>query len=170
MIEQQRLSGNPYNLVNGSIGQQAKLGMVFPEGAPTFARGQALEGDMSKTGTELLGGSPTAARTAADKAFDNADIALDLGVSAATGVPPAGLMMTGLRKLSNGAMDSYKLGLGTARANQIGPILMNTDPSQNLMTLGDLLRANAARRAYMGQARNLGAAIGAPTLFGLTQQ
>jgi hypothetical protein len=47
---------------------------------------------------------------------------------------------------------------------------MNTDPSQNLMTLGDLLRANAARRAYMGQARNLGAAIGAPTLFGLTQQ
>lgn len=164
-IERQRLSGNPYDLVNGSMGQQSKLGIVFHEGAPRFSRTQALEGDMSKTAHEALGGSPTAARMQADKAFDNplGDGALELGLMGLTGMPPKGLIKRGIQMVA----DAGSLGLrgAKAKADQIGPILLNPDPAANLATLDELARIHLARQAYQRQIGAAGGMFAAPISY-----
>lgn len=177
--ERSRLTSNPYNTIYGSLGQRAKIGTVFPQGAANFARVNGLEGDMSKTAYETLGGSPTAARLEADKAFSGpnlGDTAFDLGVSAATGVPPIGLLQRGLRGLASGTKDRLNLGRGAqAKADALAPLLLNTDPHANLIMLNDIFGQGAARRAYL---QSLGAAsgqigagmFGAPILYGASQQ
>jgi hypothetical protein len=177
-VERQRLSGNPYNLIYGSLGQQAKVGTVFPEGASRFARANALEGDMSKTHYETLGGSPTQPRAEADKAFDGmnlGDTAFDLGISAATGVPPLGLMQRGFRGLAQGARDRFNLGRGAqAKADALGPLLLNPDPHANLQMLDDIINGGRARQAWLQQLRAASGQVGAgmfgAPLLGLTQQ
>jgi hypothetical protein len=166
-------------MIYGSLGQRAKIGTVFPEGASNFARVNGLEGDMARTNYETLGGSPTATRFEADKAFDGpnlGDAAFDLGVSAATGVPPVGLIQRGLRGFASSAKDRLNLGRGArAKADAIGPLLLNTDPNANLILLNSLFAQGAARRAYL---QSLGAAsgqigagmFGAPILYGAGQQ
>lgn len=170
-IERQRFSGNPYNLVNGSLGQQAKLAGVFPEGADAFNRAQALEGDMGRTYQTVLGNSATQGRAMDDKLFtmgDAADTGLDLGAAALTGTSPiAGLIGLGIRK----GIDAAKFGMDRAKAETIAPFLMNPDPSVNLATLGDLVRANAARQAYMSRVGagtgQIGAGLlSAPLIYG----
>jgi hypothetical protein len=54
-VERSRLSSDPYGLVYGSMGQRAKIGNIFPNGAPQFAKAHGLEGDMSKTAYEVGG-------------------------------------------------------------------------------------------------------------------
>jgi hypothetical protein len=169
-IERQRMASNPFNLIFGSMGQRAKMDTVFPQGAQNFARANDLEGDMAKTAYETLGGSPTASRMEADKLFGNpmADAAIDLGTSAITGAPPIRAIGRVALKLS----DLQNLGLrgAKAKADQLGPILLNPDPNVNMMTLADLIRMNAARQQYVGQARTLGGLLGAPVTLGLTTQ
>jgi hypothetical protein len=147
----------PYDAVNGSLGQQSKLGMVFPQGAPNFMRAQGLEGDMAKTAQEALGGSPTAARQQSDALFDSpmAGAATDIGAHVLSGGATAPLSLARLAlKLS----DARMLGIKGAKekADAIGPLLLNTDPQANLLTLGQLLAQQQARKAYVNQARNLG--------------
>jgi hypothetical protein len=164
-VERSRLSGDPYNLIYGSMGQQSKLGTVFPQGAANFGRARALEGDMSKTAFETLGGSPTAARIESDKLFENplADAGVELGIMAATGVPPKNLILSGLRKFS----DSRNLGFrgAKAKADQIGPMLLNSDPTAAMSTLDQLQRLALLRNGYVNQTRAIGGMFGAP-LFG----
>lgn len=165
-VERSRLSGDPYNLIYGSMGQQAKVGTVFPEGARAFDRARSLEGDMSKTAYETLGGSPTASRMEADRLFENplADAGVELGIMAATGVPPKNLIMSGLRK----AADARNLGFRGAKgkADKIGPLLLNADPAANLAALDELTKLYGARQAYIGRTRAMGGMFGSPLLGG----
>jgi hypothetical protein len=177
-VERSRLTGNPHNLIYGSLGQRAKIGTVFPQGAPQFARANALEGDMSRMAYETLGGSPTAARFEADKAFEGpnmGDMAFDLGLSAATGVPPVGLLQRGLRGFATGAKDRFNLGRGgQAKADAIAPLLLNTDPNANLVLLNSIFARGAARKAYLQQLQAAGGQVGAgmfaAPILGLNQQ
>jgi hypothetical protein len=177
MIGRNRLTTDPYNLIYGSPFQRQNMGIVFPQGADKFGRAAQLEGDMSRTATELTGGSQTQPRAEADKLFDGgnlADNAFDLGVSAATGVPPIGLIRKGI---GNFTRDSLKFGFGKsaqAKADAIAPLLLNPDPSANLQTLGDLVRMDQARRAYLNRIGAGGAQVGAgmfgaPVIYGLSQ-
>jgi hypothetical protein len=159
-VENLNYSGDPYKAIYGSPAQRAKIGSVFPEGAPKFDRVNALEGDMSKTAYETLGGSPTAARAQADAAFDNnlAGPASDIAFSFATGAPPPSLVMRGLQA----GRDTLRLGAGRKKADALGPLLLNTNPVISAQVLEDILNRTAARKAYVGQARNLGGLLGAP--------
>jgi hypothetical protein len=173
-IERQRLAGNPYNLVNGSLGQQAKLGAVFPQGADAFNTAQSLEGDMGKTYQSVLGNSATQGRAMDDKRFglslgDMADGGVDAAVAAATG-NPASLGMLFLRK----GIDAAKFGMNQQKAEAIAPFLMNTDPGTNLASINNWIQQNSARQAYLSRVGagtgQIGAGMfGAPAIYGLSQ-
>jgi hypothetical protein len=171
--ERARLSADPYSTIYGSTSQQAKVGTVFPEGAPRFDRLRNLEGDMSRTFQETLGGSPTAPRTEADKMFEGggfADTAFDIGVSAATGVPPINLLRQGV---GSGIKDVLKFGVGKgakAKADAIAPILYNTDPAATKAMLDELVQLRDVRRAYVDRSRRIGGMFGAPVPLLLTNQ
>jgi hypothetical protein len=159
-----RMTADPYKVVYGSPLQQQKVAAIFPEGAPTFGRINALEGDMSRTANETLGGSPTAARMEADKLFENgpANLAGDIAFTAATGAPTPGLIKTGFRTMAG---DAFRLGLGKSaqnKAEQLGPMLLNTDPAASATQLRQLIDLAAARREYMARARAAGGMFGAP--------
>lgn len=66
---QARLSANPWEAVYGGGQQQQRVGQLFPEGAGRFNRAYNLERQMAKTGQEVLGGSQTASRQAADSRY-----------------------------------------------------------------------------------------------------
>jgi hypothetical protein len=166
-VERGRDSSNPYNMIFGSMGQRAKIGTVFPQGAAQFGRANALEGDMSKTAYETLGGSPTQLRNEADKSFeaDPSGAAIDLGLMAA-GHPPINLFRKGL----NSAADWWKLGRGRAKADAIGPMLLNQDPAASLTSLDSLIKAGLARRAYVQQTNALGGLLAAPAIYGASSR
>jgi hypothetical protein len=172
VIGRNRLTSDPYKLIYGSPFQRQNMGIVFPNGVGSFDRANSLEGDMAKTAYETLGGSPTAARTEADKAFDNAEIATDLGAAALThGASLPGLGMTALRKFANASANR----MSNAKAAQLGPLLLNTDPNANLLMLNQIAQMGAARRAYLQNfgavTGNLGAGMfGAPILYGASGQ
>jgi len=170
IVDRTRRVSDPYETIYGSPAQQQKLGIVFPQGASKFARVRGLESDMSKTAYETLGGSPTATRQEADQMFSNplADTAVELGSMALTGGPSPRLLARGLMKLG----DLKRLGLrgSQAKADQIGPYLLNTDPAINLTTLTDLISRNAQRQNYTNQARTLGGLVGGPLIFGATRR
>jgi hypothetical protein len=158
-VDNAPFSSDPYKLIFGSPAQQAKVLSVFPEGAPTFGRINSLEGDMAKTAHETLGGSPTAARVAADSAFDGPmGLAGDLAFTAATGTPTPSL----LARAGRAGMDHIRLGRGTKRAEQIGPILLDTDPAKSAAYLRNLTDLAAARREYLARSRAAGGMFGAP--------
>lgn len=153
-------SRNPYDAIAGSPEARNRLGVLFPGGAPNFTRQADLEGEMSRTFTEALGGSQTAARGAADQAFD-ASPAMTLGIDAAnavaTGSPPVATMA---RLGGNFLKDSYRLGLGQAKANQLGPVLLNPDAAQAAAIFADI-RKNAMKAGMLGKkAKKQGKTVG----------
>lgn len=155
-----RYSVNPYETIAGSPEARNRLGVLFPGGAPNFTRQADLEGEMSRTFTEALGGSQTAARGAADQAFD-ASPAMTLGIDAAnavaTGSPPVATMA---RLGGNFLKDSYRLGLGQAKANQLGPVLLNPDAAQAAAIFADI-RKNAMKAGMLGKkAKKQGKTVG----------
>lgn len=155
-----RYSVNPYETIAGSPEARNRLGVLFPGGAPNFTRQADLEGEMSRTFTEALGGSQTAPRGAADQAFD-ASPAMTLGIDAAnavaTGSPPVATMA---RLGGNFLKDSYRLGLGQAKANQLGPVLLNPDAAQAAAIFADI-RKNAMKAGMLGKkAKKQGKTVG----------
>jgi hypothetical protein len=162
-VNNTRFSTNPMARIYGSPAQQAKVASIFPNGAQNFGRLAQLENDMSATRNEVLGGSQTAARTQADKMFDNLDIGVDLAKAAAThgASIPFDLAMTGARKAGNGLFNRMSL----AKADQIGPILLNQDPLGANAAINDMLARNAAYQRYLTASRNYGGMFGASTLL-----
>lgn len=173
-INNQRFSGNPYDLVNGSLGQKAKLATIFPQGADAFNTAQGLEGDMSRTNQIVLGNSTTQNKAMDDKLFtlgDGVDAGLDMGNVALSGGNP--LLALGGLALRKG-IDSARYGMSRAKADAISPFLMNPDPSLNLANLNLWAQQNAARRAYLDTigagAGQIGAGLaGAPAIYGFSQ-
>jgi hypothetical protein len=159
-VDNAPFASDPYRLIYGSPAQQAKIGTIFPQGAPTFGRINSLESDMGKTAYETLGGSPTAARAQADAAFDSGvgGPAADMAFAFATGAPPPSLIQRGLRM----ANDTFRLGVGQKKAEQIGPVLLDQNPAQAAEYLRNLTDLAAARREYMARARAAGGMFAAP--------
>lgn len=165
-VENSRLAGDPYERIYGSTAQQRKLGAIFPEGAETFGRIRGLETDMSKTYREALGGSQTQPRAEADKLFDSGGNMAEIGVALATGTPPVNALS---RTLGPGIKDWWRLGHGRKRADEIGPLLLNSNPAEAAAILKELADLAAARKAYEAQARAMGGMFGAPLTLPFTQ-
>ncbi|WP_372732234.1 hypothetical protein [Novosphingobium sp.] len=163
--EDARLTSNPYAAIYGSPNQQAKVGALFPEGSQAFNRAYELERQMSKTAYETLGGSPTAARARADEAFDSQlpGLAADAAATATTGVPVMpNLIARGVRAMA----DSARVGIGTKRADAIGPTLLDTNTAATIQRIQQMQAMQAEREAFEQVARRRGGifgAISAPT-------
>lgn len=146
-VDKVRLSGNPYDAVYGSTLQQGKVNSLFPRGSKDFNRTYDLEKDMSKAAYETLGGSPTQARNMADQQFDAAlGPALDIATG---GGSLLGLARAGIRT----AGDAYRVGLGKSRADEMAPLLFNTDPKAAQAILDEIFKKQAEQEA---QRRALG--------------
>lgn len=152
-IEKQRFSANPYDLVGSGIGRVDKMQSLFPM-ADKFLRQRQLENEMALTAKEVLGGSPTAGRSAADSRFQIGipDIA-EIGVSAATGMPPANVAA----KAGLGMFGKRAQRTAEKRAGQVGPILMNTDPQS---AISELIRLGKMKEAVDEYVRRTNAGIG----------
>lgn len=163
-INNAQMTGNPYKRVYGTPNQQANVQQLFPEGAQQFGRIKEIEDQMAKTAYETLGGSPTAARGASDALFDGGGMAgnaAEIGLSAATGVPPVNAMMQGIR---NFGADGVRLGLGKRseqRAAAIAPTLLDTNPQAGIDFLNNALAQRAAYDAWRKQAAQRGGDVGA---------
>jgi len=130
-VGKSRLSGNPYEPIYGSPNQQQRVASLFPEGASKFDRLYNLEKDMTKTAREITGGSPTAARQAADASLaGNLSTALvDAASQSVTGggLNAGSLLRGGMKMLG----DRAKFGIGKkaeAKAGDVAKILLNTNP------------------------------------------
>lgn len=172
-INRARESSNPYNLVAGSPDQQNKLAAIFPEGSADFLRQRQLERDMELTAREVLGGSPTAGRLAANERFAIPDLgtAAEIGLSAATGMPPVGALARGGEKMVRGMFGRRGARLSAERARSIAPILSDPNPGAAKTALQQMIddmdamqRYQNAIRAGAGGVLAPAAAIGATSL------
>lgn len=159
-VDKVRYSSNPYQNIYGSPLAQQRAATVFGEGpAANMRAAYDVEQRMAQTAYDTLGGSPTAMRSAADEAFDSPmATVLDAGFSAATGgggVPELG------RKAANYLKDTYRLGASKKKADQLAPILFNTDPAAIRAAIEALSAKSAARDVYIKRARKVGGLFGA---------
>ena len=133
---------NPWTNMAASIGRREKLQAVFPEGSGDFLRQAELERDMARTAMETLGGSPTAARLAADQMLEPS--LGPIGVGSITS-PKTALARIGLSK-----MDDWMRAGSAENATKIAPSLFNTDPATARAMLDELIRKQAGYAAYGG--------------------
>ncbi len=159
-VDRVRYSSNPYQNIYGSPVAQQRAAVVFGEGpAAQMGRVYNLEQRMAQSAYDTLGGSPTAMREAADEAFDSPmATAVDMGFSAATGgggVPELG------RKAANFLKDTYRLGASKKKADQLAPLLFQTNPAEAIAAIEALGRKSAARDVYVKRARKTGGLFGA---------
>lgn len=175
-INSTQLTGNPFKRVYGTPKQQQNIAELYPQGADNFGQIAGMESDMAKTAYETLGGSPTKARMEADSLFDGgmAGNVAEIGLAAATGMPPVNALMQGVRNFS---VDGARVGFGKAgeqRAAQMAPVLLDTNTQAGI----DYLKSNLARRAAYEQwvrqtqqaggnfGTPLGGAVAASTIYG----
>lgn len=149
-------SRNPFNTLYGTPQARERLAITYPDGSETFARQAALETEMARTGSELLGGSATAGRLAADEAMQSgiAEQFLNAGVDTAlTGAP--------IRSMAGAVADIGKLGISGRRegvANEIAQLLTQQgDPDLiEMLLVQDLVRRGNINR-YGGYGSQIGA-------------
>lgn len=149
---------NPWTRVYGSPHKQAKVGMVFPEGAHDFNRIYGLEGDMSKTAYETIGGSPTQARNMADQMFDGGGVS---GLLSSVSSPKTAITKAVLQKFSDQLRTR-----GEKNAAKMAPVLFDTDPSIALKYIDMLSRNKAEREAQRAAYARLVGRIGGPAAIG----
>jgi hypothetical protein len=159
-VDRARLTTNPYERVYGSPVAQARAATVFGAGpAANFGRAHQIEGNMSRTAQEALGGSPTAARIAADEAFDGmmGDV-VEAGGSLLTGGGGLGGLV---ERASRGLRDNIRLRGGEQRGAELAPLLLNTDPAAMSALIARLRQASALRNDYVQRTRKVGGLFGA---------
>lgn len=155
-------SANPYKQIYGGLDRREKMGLLFPEGTPNFDRVYNLEKDMAKTAYETIGGSPTQTRNMADQQFDSALVpALDLvsGTGGLLGMARAGLRAAG---------DAYRVGAGKARADQMAPLLFDTNPNNALAILDEIMRKQTEQEAQRRAWGGLLGGVSAPVTVGFS--
>lgn len=145
---------NPFEAALGSPASRSRIDTLYPgnPGNANLFRQRDLEQGLARTNTDVIGGSQTAGRAQADKAFEGGplpSLALDAALAAHGGVPVA----TVARSLGGSQIgDALKLGLGKRaeqKATALAPILLNTDPAASLSTLNGLVSKDAAYRDYI---------------------
>lgn len=143
-----RDSADPWKLYSG-MNARGKIDKMFPEGAADFNNISNLEGHMSDTRFQTLGGPDTAARIAIDDSMNNraAEAVMDQGVSLLTGgglSPRDFAKQAGLRGVRQNV---------EAKANAIAPVLFDTsDPGAIAVFVGNALKnynkAQSRKNAY----------------------
>ena len=157
-----RLRNDAFEPLYGSPDSQARMALLSPKGAQEFGKRYGMERQMSDTATEVLGGSPTARRLAADQTLESrmADAA-ELGFAAATGAGGRNVLERGVK----GVADRFRAGFTERTARELAPILFNDDPAAGAAFLRELLaraeKADAFRRSTSRAGAGLGAGIGA---------
>lgn len=163
LIDNQSLAGNPYSRIYGSTTAQNKIGTLYPDGSDRFARIAGFERDMARTSQEALGGSPTAARSAADARFANNALRV-VADGATDAVATGGTLTAGNmgRLTANALRDRARLGFGRSaekQADRLAPMLFDTTGDLDyLAAIDNYNRTRAARRAG---ARRYGGLFGA---------
>jgi hypothetical protein len=152
--ESVRFSGNPWEGVAGSPAAQERLGTLWPEGAPDFLKKYGMEQQLARTNNSILGNSMTAERQLADQSFAGSSLpalALDAGMMAAGQVPTATIG----RKLGGQFLgDALKLGVGkraVQKADELAPILFNTNPQAAASTLSELVNSAQAYKDFVSR-------------------
>lgn len=160
------LNRNPFDRVAGSAAQQAKLQTLFPEAANRFLRARQLEGDMARTAQEVLGGSPTSRRIAADAAMKN-DIAGGLVENAAQAVSGGGFNPLPFLRA---ALQHYsQFGVGNSaqqRAQEVARILLTQNGGGELLSEAT---KQAARQQAIQQILRLAAPPASAAALSVTQ-
>jgi hypothetical protein len=170
-VNKQRLSRNPYDAVYGSTDQQAKVGRLFPQGAPRFNRQYELEGTMGDTLAEVLKGSQTQGRNISDQLFQNDALngVADAAIQATSGGGiPGGTKLLGM--LAQKVKDRGQLGLlgAKAKADALAPGLFDTNNPQGLLDFIDnLVRKQAEEEARKAAYRKAGGLLGLPVAAGV---
>lgn len=160
-VEQGRLTTNPYQTVFGSPTAQQRISSVFDEqGVNRFARAYQIENELARTGNEILGGSPTASRLAADQQLGGqigeqlVNGAVD---TALTGAP----IRTGVSLLGKAAA---RTGIGRMKEDVASEIaqLLASETSPDIVA--ELLTELADRRGYINNLRGVGGRAGSAML------
>lgn len=159
-VDKVRYSANPYQNIYGSPVAQERAATVFgADPAAGMKAAYEAEQRMAQTAYDTLGGSPTAMRSAADEAFDTGlpGLVTDAVASYATGSGGQGITQKALTKI----VDNARLRGSKKRADQLAPILFNTDPAAVLAAVQALGKKSAARDVYVKRARKAGGLFGA---------
>jgi len=147
-----RYATNPFETTLGTPAAEQRLGTVYAgnPNVPRLLRQRDIESSLARTTNDILGNSKTAQRGIADAAFGDDGLVqagLDVGINLATGQVPIGTAVKGLGKL--GLKDMMKLGIGkkaVARADEIAPLLLNTDPAAGAQSIADIMARSQAYR------------------------
>ncbi|GAO78645.1 hypothetical protein [Sphingopyxis sp. C-1] len=159
-VDKVRYSTNPYQNIYGSPVAQQRAATVFGDAsAAGMKAAYDAEQRMAQTAYDTLGGSPTAMRAAADEAFDTGlpGLVTDAVASYATGSGGQGITQKALTKI----VDNARLRGSKKRADQLAPLLFNTDPAAVLAAVQALGKKSAARDVYVKRARKTGGLFGA---------
>lgn len=162
-----RYNANPFDATLGNPMAEQRLRTVYPNtpGVDTLLQQRDLEGQLARNTNDIIGNSKTAQRSIADQQFAGDDwpqLALDAGINIATGQVPTSLF---LKKGSVQAVkDAFNMGIGkraVAKADEIAPILFNTDPQASASSLSSLADNLQAYRDFVAaQRRQTGPILG----------
>jgi hypothetical protein len=174
-------NGDVFQLLR-SPNMRERLAAIFPDKAGQLAdltRKTELEGLMRQTKTELLGGSPTGPRAVADEAFNaqaNSRLGvLNTAVEGTAAVATGGISM--LPALVRGGVLSFKnaskleaVKNQQALAQDLAPILLETDPKKAKAALDGILAKVDTYDKAATKARRVGGSAGAATATGILTQ
>jgi hypothetical protein len=146
-----RDNANPWDATLGTPVARQRTQTLYPDnpGAERLFRLLDMEKSLQQTTNAVLGNSRTARNQIADEAFAQSPLiegALHAGAAVATS--GASVPGTAARLVGSGLKGRFALGLGkraVAKADEITPMLLNTDPAAALAQAFDL---QAKRRAW----------------------
>ena len=139
-----RFSSNPFEALMGTPAAEQRLSAVYGDdpGVSRFLRQRDVERRLAGTTNEILGNSKTAKRQIADEAFIGG-IPFEAMAGAAADIATGAPVNTALRTISLRSLaDRARMGSlrgAKDRADQMAPVLFDTDAATTLDTLDDLL-------------------------------
>ena len=158
-----RYSSNPWNSVVGSPAEQQRLSLLYPEQSQNFIRQYQLERDLAKSQNQILGGSPTAERMLQDQGFQG-NIAGDMAFDAITTGAP---LKSGINVLGRLGKDELGRVGAQKKANELAPILFDTDAAAAAAKFRKSKKAKKARGMFGRRGARAGASVvSAPIMSG----
>lgn len=161
-----RYSSNPFEGVLGTPAAEQRLSAVYGDTTPgvtRLLRQRDLERDLARSTNDILGNSSTAKRLTADENFmgNLPGAAADVAIDVATGHVP---VRSALGMFGGGALrDRVRLGTlrgAEKRADEIAPVLFNTDTPVARDALDDILSRTATYRARQRLAQPIAGSVG----------
>lgn len=161
-----RYSSNPFEGVLGTPAAEQRLSAIYGDTTPgvtRLLRQRDLERDLARSTNDILGNSSTAKRLTADENFmgNLPGAAADVAIDVATGQVP---VRSALGMFGRGALrDRVRLGTlrgAEKRADEIAPVLFNTDTPVARDALDDILSRTATYRGQQRLAQPIAGATG----------